>query len=179
MGAVPLKKNRHIRSYGSLPSRRSGGIFVLSNEDAQKRILDHNREVRPGQIRDVSMYDVIVTKNVPIKAWTNGVPVEDSARQQLINVASLPFIHKHVAVMPDVHWGRGATVGSVIASKGAIIPAAVGVDIGCGMMAARTSLNARQPPHELHAIRMTSEEASPASVETHKGGTRRADKAWV
>jgi tRNA-splicing ligase RtcB len=66
-----------------------------------------------------------------IKAWTDGVPVEQQARQQLDNIASLPFIHKHVAVMPDVHYGMGATVGSVIPTIGAIIPAAVGVDIGC------------------------------------------------
>ncbi|WP_252407043.1 RtcB family protein, partial [Escherichia coli] len=70
-----------------------------------------------------------------MKAWTRGVPIEESAMKQLRNVASLPFIHKHVAVMPDVHWGMGATVGSVIPTVGAIIPAAVGVDIGCGMMA--------------------------------------------
>lgn len=68
---------------------------------------------------------------VPIKAWTKGVPVESEALTQLKNVASLPFIHKHIAVMPDVHFGMGATVGSVIPTKGAIIPAAVGVDIGC------------------------------------------------
>ena len=84
-------------------------------------------------------YDVIENPDhVPIKAWTRGVPIEDAALKQLKNVASLPFIHKHVAVMPDVHWGMGATVGSVIPTVGAIIPAAVGVDIGCGMMAVRT-----------------------------------------
>ena len=83
-------------------------------------------------------------KGVPIKAWTKGVPLEDAARQQLLNVAQLPFIYKWVAAMPDVHWGIGATVGSVIPTRGAIIPAAVGVDIGCGMMAVQTSL-ARQP----------------------------------
>ena len=65
---------------------------------------------------------------VPIKAWTKGVPLEDAARQQLLNVAQLPFIYKWVAAMPDVHWGIGATVGSVIPTRGAIIPAAV----GCG-----------------------------------------------
>src|SRR5882762_2839153 len=107
------------------------------------------------------MYDVIETKNVPIKAWTNGVPVEDSARQQLINVASLPFIHSHVAVMPDVHWGRGATVGSVIATAGAIIPAAVGVDIGCGMMAVKTSLRAEHLPDSLAGLRSAIEAAVP------------------
>src|ERR1700691_1845751 len=78
----------------------------------------------------------------PVKMWTRGVPVEDSAMKQLANVAGMPFIHHHVAAMPDVHWGMGATVGSVIATKGAIIPAAVGVDIGCGMVAAATALTA-------------------------------------
>src|SRR5215475_10675935 len=115
------------------------------------------------------MYDVIQTSGVPIKAWTNGVPVEDSARQQLINVASLPFIHKHVAVMPDVHWGMGATVGSVIPTKGAIIPAAVGVDIGCGMVAARTALNANDLPDNLFGVRAAIEAAVPHG-RTDNGG---------
>ncbi len=77
---------------------------------------------------------------VPIKAWTRGVPVEDVARKQLIETARLPIVWPHVAVMPDVHWGMGATVGSVVPTKGAIVPAAVGVDIGCGMCAVRTPL---------------------------------------
>src|SRR5256885_7935118 len=99
-------------------------------------------------------YNVIATeKGVPIKAWTKGVPLEDSARAQLLNVAQLPFIYKWVAAMPDVHWGIGATVGSVIPTRGAIIPAAVGVDIGCGMMAVRTTLNATQLPDNLLGIR--------------------------
>ena len=86
-------------------------------------------------------YNVIKQENgVPIKAWTKGVPLEDAARQQLLNVAQLPFIYKWVAAMPDVHWGIGATVGSVIPTRGAIIPAAVGVDIGCGMMAVKTPM---------------------------------------
>src|SRR5690242_10021054 len=89
-------------------------------------------------------YNVIKPDSgVLIKAWTKGVPLEDAARQQLLNVAQLPFIYKWVAAMPDVHWGIGATVGSVIPTRGAIIPAAVGVDIGCGMMAVQTDLNAR------------------------------------
>ena len=99
-------------------------------------------------------YNVIeMEKGVPIKAWTKGVPLEDQARAQLLNVAQLPFIFKWVAAMPDVHWGIGATVGSVIPTKGAIIPAAVGVDIGCGMMAVQTDLNARDLPDNLKAIR--------------------------
>ena len=86
--------------------------------------------------RETTGLEVLEVGRVPVKAWTRGVPVEDQAREQLRNVASLPFVFKHVAVMPDVHWGMGATVGSVIATKGAIVPAAVGVDIGCGMVAA-------------------------------------------
>lgn len=91
-------------------------------------------------------YQTFKGEKVRIKAWVQGVPLEDAARQQLRNVAALPFIHKWVAAMPDVHWGYGATVGSVIPTHGAIIPAAVGVDIGCGMIASCTSLTASQLP---------------------------------
>ena len=115
-------------------------------------------------------------KGVPIKAWVKGVPLEDQARQQLFNVAQLPFVFKWVAAMPDVHWGIGATVGSVIPTKGAIIPAAVGVDIGCGMMAVQTDLNARDLPDNLHAIRSAIEEAVPHGRTNHGG---KSDKgAW-
>jgi tRNA-splicing ligase RtcB (3'-phosphate/5'-hydroxy nucleic acid ligase) len=111
-----------------------------------------------------------------IKAWTRGVPIEDAALKQLHNVASLPFIHSHIAVMPDVHWGMGATVGSVIATKGAIVPAAVGVDIGCGMMAVRTSIRAEHLPDSLLDIRIAIEAAVPHG-RTDNGG--RNDKgAW-
>lgn len=115
-------------------------------------------------------------QGVPIKAWVNGVPLEDAARAQLINVSQLPFIFKWVAAMPDVHWGIGATVGSVIPTKGAIIPAAVGVDIGCGMMAVQTDLNARDLPDSLHAMRSAIEAAVPHGRTSHGG---RGDKgAW-
>lgn len=97
----------------------------------------------------------------PVKTWTRGVPVEDKAREQLRNVASLPFIHKHVAAMPDMHWGMGATVGSVIPTKSAIIPAAVGVDIGCGMCAVRTSLHANDLPDTLRPVREALESSIP------------------
>src|SRR3979490_1713938 len=115
-------------------------------------------------------YNVIVPeKGVPIKAWTKGVALEDQARQQLVNVAQLPFVFKWVAAMPDVHWGVGATIGSVIPTKGAIIPAAVGVDIGCGMMAVETDLNARDLPDNLKGIRTAIEQAVP-HCRTHHGG---------
>src|SRR5499433_2407450 len=115
-------------------------------------------------------YNVIKPENgVPIKAWTKGVPLENAAQKQLRNVAQLPFIYKWVAAMPDVHWGIGATVGSVIPTKGAIIPAAVGVDIGCGMMAVQTSLNARDLADNLHGIREAIEKAVPVG-RTDNGG---------
>lgn len=100
-------------------------------------------------------------QRVPVKAWTDGVEFEAEALEQVLNVASLPFVFKHVAVMPDVHWGIGATVGSVIATKGAIIPAAVGVDIGCGMIAQQTIWSAKDLPDDLSLIREGIEENVP------------------
>jgi tRNA-splicing ligase RtcB len=96
-----------------------------------------------------------------IKMWTNGVPVEEEARAQLARTATMPFIFKHMAVMPDVHVGKGSTVGSVIPTLHAVIPAAVGVDIGCGMMAAKTTLNASDLPDNLSAVRSAIERAVP------------------
>ena len=98
---------------------------------------------------------------VPIKMFTDHVPVEDQALKQLENCAKLPFIYKHVAVMPDVHLGYGATVGSVIPTRGAIMPAAVGVDIGCGMMAVRTSLTSHDLPENMAVIRSEIERVVP------------------
>src|SRR3984893_11836134 len=115
-------------------------------------------------------YNVIAPENgVPIKAWTKGVQLEDQARLQLTNAAQLPFIFKWIAAMPDVHWGVGATVGSVIPTKGAIIPAAVGVDIGCGMMAVQTDLNASDLPDKLKGIRDAIEKAVPHGRTNHGG----------
>ena len=105
----------------------------------------------------------------PIKAWVNGVELEEEAKKQLLNVASMPFIHSHIAVMPDVHWGMGATVGSVIPTIGAVIPAAVGVDIGCGMMALQTSLPMSALPDSLKALRTAIENAVPHG-RTNNGG---------
>jgi tRNA-splicing ligase RtcB len=110
----------------------------------------------------MSRYQLIEPKGgVPIKAWVRGVPFEDEARRQLENVARLPIVHGWVAAMPDVHWGIGATVGSVIPTRGAIVPAAVGVDIGCGMMAVRTSLTASDLPDQLGGVRSAIEAAVP------------------
>ena len=120
-------------------------------------------------------YEVIeVDGGVPVKAWIRGVSLEEAAAQQLRNVARLPCVHGWVAAMPDVHWGVGATVGSVIPTVGAIIPAAVGVDIGCGMAAVRTTLTAGDLPESLRAVRAAIERAVP-----HGRTTRGRDKgAW-
>ena len=122
-------------------------------------------------------YDVIQDEGgVPVKAWTRGVPFEDSARTQLRNVAQLPFIHGWVAAMPDVHWGIGATVGSVIPTAGAVIPAAVGVDIGCGMMAVQTDLVATSLPESLAQVRSAIERAVPHGRSV--GRRRRDTGSW-
>jgi len=103
---------------------------------------------------------------VPVKIYTD--EVDGQAMQQLYNIAQLPFIHSHVAAMPDVHLGKGATVGSVIPTKSAIIPAAVGVDIGCGMNALRLSISANDLPDNLRSIRSTIEAAIPVGFNMHK-----------
>lgn len=122
---------------------------------------------------DVDAYDTLVAENGNVvKMWTKGVPVEAGATKQLLNIAQMPFIFKHVAAMPDVHIGIGATVGSVIATKAAVIPAAVGVDIGCGMMAAKTSLNARDLPDNLDPLRADIERTIPHGRSNHRGGKR-------
>ena len=113
---------------------------------------------------------------VPIKRWTRGVAVEDAAVKQLENVARMPFIHRWVAAMPDVHWGMGATVGSVIPTVGAVIPAAVGVDIGCGMMAVETSLVASDLPDSLANVRAAIERAVPHGRTANHG---RDKGAWA
>jgi tRNA-splicing ligase RtcB len=111
-----------------------------------------------------------VAGGVPIKMWTKGVPVEAEAKQQLANAAKLPIVFKHIAAMPDVHLGIGATVGSVIPTLKAIIPAAVGVDIGCGMMAAKTTLRAEDLPDNLGLLRSAIEKAVPhGSAPKHRG----------
>jgi len=123
-------------------------------------------------------YEVMhVEGGVPVKSWTRGVPFEDEAREQLRNVASLPFVHRWVAAMPDVHWGLGATIGSVIPTVAAVIPAAVGVDIGCGMMAVRTSLRASDLPDNLKEVRSAIEKAVPHG-RTGGRGNRRDRGAW-
>jgi len=103
---------------------------------------------------------------VPVKIFTNDI--DPQAINQLVNIAQLPFIHSHVAAMPDVHVGIGATVGSVIPCRGAVIPAAVGVDIGCGMNAVRLSLKAEDLPDNLHGLRSNIERDIPVGFDMHR-----------
>jgi tRNA-splicing ligase RtcB len=121
----------------------------------------------------------IETGRAPILAWVDGVEFEDSARRQVENIARLPIVHSHVAVMPDVHYGIGATVGSVIATKGAIVPAAVGVDIGCGMVAQRTTLRAEQLPDDLGPLRAAIERAIPVGLAMHEHVPAAVETAWA
>jgi tRNA-splicing ligase RtcB len=111
-------------------------------------------------------YSVVPGNRVPIRMWADPASVEDQAMAQLRNVANLPWVHG-VAVMPDVHYGKGATVGSVIAMRDAVSPAAVGVDIGCGMTAVRTSLTAADLPEDLRALRGRIEDAVPVGFHAH------------
>ncbi len=124
--------------------------------------------------KEKSYQELLPTGGVPVRAWTRGVHFDGAAQRQLANVARLPILHSHVAAMPDVHVGIGATVGSVIPTVGAIIPAAVGVDIGCGMVAQRTSLRAEQLPDALATLRSEIEQAVP-----HGGGEGHRTGAWT
>ena len=114
-----------------------------------------------GKPMETNYIQADVPGGVPVKMWTRGVPLEDEARRQLVSAARLPIVFKHIAAMPDVHYGIGATVGSVIPTLRAIIPAAVGVDIGCGMMATKTTLRAEDLPDNLAPLRSAIERAVP------------------
>ena len=108
-----------------------------------------------------------MTKIDNLKSWTSGVDVDWESVNQLRNIAALPVLAGHVAVMPDVHLGKGATVGSVIPTKAAIIPAAVGVDIGCGMAALRTEISANDLPDSLARLRSRIERRVPVGFNHH------------
>lgn len=125
-----------------------------------------------GAFRGTAMsnYEVLTSEGSrPVKMWSHGVEIDDKSREQLRNVASMPFVYKWVAAMPDAHFGKGCTIGSVIATKGAIIPACAGVDLGCGLVAARTNLKASDLPDSLKGMRDAIERAIPAGGPGEKG----------
>lgn len=113
---------------------------------------------------------------VSVRLWTDVSDVESQALDQLKNIAGLPWAFHHVAVMPDVHFGKGATVGSVIAMKDAVAPAAVGVDIGCGMAAVRTNLSSQDLPDNLKLLRSRVEQAIPVGRDSHDNVVKYAEK---
>jgi tRNA-splicing ligase RtcB (3'-phosphate/5'-hydroxy nucleic acid ligase) len=115
---------------------------------------------------------------VDVLAWADPAQIESVALDQLRNIAKLPWVFHHVAAMPDVHYGKGATVGSVIAMKGALSPAAVGVDIGCGLAAVRSSLNASDLPGSLAGLRSEIERAIPVGFEQHKRPVEGDPELW-
>lgn len=121
--------------------------------------------------------NVIDKARVPIKVWAPIQEVESAAIEQLTNTANLPCVFKHVAVMPDVHLGKGATVGSVVATKGAVIPAAVGVDIGCGMIAAKLPFTSKALPDSLKGLRADIERGVPVGFNQHGRPVERS-LAW-
>jgi tRNA-splicing ligase RtcB len=112
-------------------------------------------------------FSTIPGRHVPIHTWAPIREIEPDARKQLENIAALPWVVHHVAVMPDVHLGKGATVGSVVAMRDAVAPAAVGVDIGCGMAAVETSLRAEDLPDDLRRLRSAIEQAIPVGMTSH------------
>src|SRR5437016_13205132 len=112
-------------------------------------------------------------RKVDILAWTQPGEIEGVALDQLKNIASLPWVFHHVAAMPDVHFGKGATVGSVIAMKDAVAPAAVDVDIGCGMAAVKTSLHASDLPDDLRGMRSQIERTIPVGFHEHRDAIER------
>jgi tRNA-splicing ligase RtcB len=116
------------------------------------------------------MIDEMQGDAVPVKLWIKTSDVEESAQKQLKNIAALPWVFKHVAVMPDVHAGIGATIGTVIAMKNAVAPSAVGVDIGCGMNAVLTNLTSKDLPKDLSELRHQIERAVPTGFNSHKMG---------
>lgn len=122
-------------------------------------------------------YQSLLGEARPVKMWTQGVELDPATIQQLRRLANFPFLFRHVAAMPDAHLGRGATVGSVLATQGAVLPAAAGVDLGCGMEAIRTSLEASDLPESLRDLRARIERAIPHG-KTGKGSNRENIGSW-
>lgn len=141
-------------------------------------LLSSEKNTTQREKKTMNNFDIIDTEKTPIKMWTKGVTVESAAQNQLRNLANLPFIHKWIAAMPDCHWGNGAAVGSVIATDKAIIPSAVGVDLGCGMMAVRTNLFDHDLPDNLKDIRFTIESMIPHGRTDNGGKNDRGAWKW-
>lgn len=158
-------------AHGPHPAKREHPRNEKRALKRQQRVLERRGQPVPAPAwTGPSLCEVTERPGcVPVKTWTSGVPVEAEALAQLQQVAALPIVSPFVAAMPDVHVGIGATVGSVIPTRGAIIPAAVGVDLGCGMMAVRTTLKGAQLPDSLAKLRSAIERAVPHGRGRHGG----------
>jgi len=121
---------------------------------------------------------VLKGAKVPIYLWAEPHEVDSAALDQLKRIAALPWVYHHVAVMPDVHFGKGATIGSVVAMRDAVAPAAVGVDMGCGMAAMRLDLRADDLPDDLGPMRAAIEAAVPVGFAVHKEPLEEGDRLW-
>ena len=151
--------------------------FVIKRQHAVENIAADDN-IKEEADYGAMTYELITAHDrKPIKAWIKGVALEPEARAQLLNIASLPFIHKHIAVMPDAHLGRGSTIGSVIPTVKAIVPAAVGVDLGCGMIAVATTLRASDLPDDLKHLRTAIERAVPVGNAYFRSGHDAGDPA--
>src|SRR2546430_6153485 len=165
------RERRRRARFGScsFPQRRVGAMYWNPPRVIQTAAPSSGSRLRNVRKRD-HLRDVqrIRGDKVDVLAWADPAQIESVALDQLRNIAKLPWVFHHVAAMPDVHYGKGATVGSVIAMKGAVSPAAVGVDIGCGLGAIRTSLSASDLPDNLHGLRRELERAIPVGFSQHR-----------
>ncbi len=174
-GDLPMLNNIILKHFKRLRGNAMNEKYELELERALQTSMNEAATIS-AVAQGQTFNEIPVGKGKVLKLWTQGVPVENDAMNQLMNTAQLPFIYKHIAVMPDVHLGKGSTIGSVIPTKGAVIPAAVGVDIGCGMMAVETSLVASDLPDHLRELRMLIEKAVPHGRTVGRG--KRDTGAW-
>eukprot|EP00756_Hemistasia_phaeocysticola_P056805 Hpha_TRINITY_DN33448_c0_g1::TRINITY_DN33448_c0_g1_i1::g.815::m.815/K14415/RTCB, rtcB; tRNA-splicing ligase RtcB len=157
-----------------------GGNVAVANGGSHLKV-DNSTEAFPGDVTKFgqkkwrSLRDE--NSRVDVKAWVDGVTLDQEALDQIRACAQLPIIHSHIAVMPDVHYGKAATVGTIIPTVNAIIPAAVGVDIGCGMLAVETTLTANDLPDSLKELRTNLEICVPHG-RTHNGHSSLDAGSW-
>src|SRR6267143_3127101 len=163
----------HPASLAPITAEKCNSPISQGNYLQQDVTAPRSDRLRAGRMPSMPIRQIIEGGRVPVKVFTDDL--EPHARAQLANVSQLPIVFRHVAAMPDVHAGIGATVGSVIPTRGAIIPAAVGVDIGCGMNAVRLSLRAEQLPDSLARVRTAIERAVPVGFDEHGEADARRD----
>jgi hypothetical protein len=148
-----------------LPIDPNEGVYYFDTVESRWKPANRRTHSKRKTMLKNAMYESFYEGRA--KFWTGQMDVEQEALDQIRNISRLPILDGHMAVMPDVHYGLGATVGSVIPLNGAVIPAAVGVDIGCGMEAVQTTLKASDLPDSLHALRHQIERDVPTGFNCH------------